>query len=114
MANMTVSITFDADKLIDDVMSNYPEYSSPSLSCYGWKYKECVYLFEDREEDTQYKLTRVELRKGLEVMFNLMAAGELPGIARNVMPDFQNAGNWDMDAADALVQCAIFGEVRYG
>jgi hypothetical protein len=95
-------------------MQNYPEASSPSLRCTSWEYKSDTYKFRDVEENKTHKLSMPELLKGLQIMMDLMVAGKLKGISHYVMPNFQDPGYWDSDAADALVQCAIFGEVIYG
>jgi hypothetical protein len=140
---MHIEIEFDADKLIDDVMANYPEHSSPSLRCVGWNYGGCRFEFRDVEvssvadakadgclieltlvelsdwlagrpyTNVEYVVTRKELRAGLRSLLHELVEGKLRGLSINVN-NFRDPGNWDCDCTDALVQCAIFGEVRYG
>lgn len=142
---MQVKLNIDADTLINSIMANYPEASSPSLKCIGYRYDDCRFAFWDvestpksaaqdgalipfttdtvetfgfmggkHEDQVIYTVDLPALRRGLETVLGLMAGGKLRGIAKYVMPDVTNPGNWDSDAADALVQCSIFGEVRYG
>lgn len=113
---MPITITIsdvDADKLIHDVMQSFPEASHGSpLLCVGWKYEACLFVFLDREEGKRHALTRKRLRKGLEVLLRAVLAGKLKGL--NLHSAFLDSTEWDASCADALVQCAIFGEVIYG
>jgi hypothetical protein len=130
----------EMDTLIDGVMENYPEYSSPSIACVDWDYKACKYHFWDvevtpetvektvippsietlelRRGDVEnavtFHLDRKALRAGMENLLDRLGKGELPGISEYVMRDVTDAGNWDCWAADALVQASIFGDVIYG
>jgi hypothetical protein len=104
----------ETDQLVSEVMESFPEYSSPSLRCISWKYKDMIFKFHDVEEDKIYILDAPKLRKGMAKLLQMMGDGKLPGISRYVMPDVMDAGSWDADAADALVQCAIFDDVIYG
>lgn len=110
---MKVIIEFDEEKLIRDVMENYPEYSSPSLRCRRADYDHCVFSFHDVEEDKRYEVNLPMLKKGLETLLDLVKGNQLPGLSIN-LTNFQDVGEWDCDCADALVQCAIFKEVIYG
>lgn len=110
---MKITIEFDEQKLINDVVQNLPEYSV-SLRCVDFDYKHCRFDFEDDEDGKEYTLTYEKFRKGLKIMLKLLATGHLKGVASYVMPNFEDTGNWDGVAVDCLVQCAIFGEVIYG
>ncbi len=134
-----LTTTFNADQLIDDVMANYPE-ASCCITCVEYNYAACEYLFWDHEvtQDSQntslvpatiqdlnlrrsglvrnavtYRLGRNELRKGMEVLQSLIQAGKLKGLGQ-ALAAWSEPGAWDMFCVDALVQCAIFGEVIYG
>jgi hypothetical protein len=141
---MRIEIDFDADKLIDDIMGGQPEASAGmAIQCIDWDYGKCRYIFRDAEYEygekhhkealikpkweevlhlrlgdarTQavWTLTRPRLRRGLRRMLDALHAGEMPGIAEYVLRDFRDPGNWDSNAADALVQYALFGELIYG
>jgi hypothetical protein len=110
---MQLVIEFDGDKLINEVMESYPE-ASFCLQCISWKYKECRFVFQDQETGKEHLVTLDMLRKGLQLTLEAFSKGKFPGVAKHVMPNFQDAGNWDATAADILVQYSIFGEVMYG
>lgn len=136
---MTLSRTFDADQLIDEVMSGYPE-ATCCITCVSYNYKKCQFEFWDHEVDQKtkndsvipatiqnldlirsghvpfavtYKLDRHALQAGMAVLRDQIQAGKLRGLAID-MDNFTDAGAWDCFCADALVQCAIFGDVIYG
>lgn len=139
MKKMQVTVKINP-KLISDVMSNFPE-ASLCLQCVAFDYKKCEFEFWDQEVDSNsaeksivpakiqdmnlrisgevknavtYKVTKKELEKGLLILANKIGAGELPGLGLG-MSDFNDDDEkWDAFAADALVQCAIFGDVIYG
>lgn len=113
---MKLTIEYDEKTLIDDVMANMPEYSQSYLRCIGWNYVGCEYHFEEEVNDADNPIvrmvTRPKLNKGLKLMLKLIQNRKL-----NVgldLSNFTDAGQWDAIATDALVQCAIFGEVIYG
>jgi len=79
------------EKLIRSVMENFPEADTHNcLKCERYDYENCRFIFYDSEAEK----------------------GE-PRIHLINMPKL-NAGEWDRTDMDALVQCAAFGEVRYG
>jgi len=133
-------VEFKVDpKLIEDVMQNFPE-ASQCLTCVSFKYEKMEFEFWDYEatpeskEDSivpaviqdlnlrrsglvenavTYKLTRKEIENGMKIMVELVFGGKLAGLGLG-QDNFNDAGSWDSWCADALVQCAIFGEVIYG
>jgi hypothetical protein len=110
---MKLTIEFDGDKLISDLMQNYPEASSSSLQCTKWKYNDMVFTFVDTEENKTYTVDLPKLRIGLEKLLSEILAGKLPGLGLSG-PAILDAGSWDAYSMDALVQMSIFGEVIYG
>lgn len=141
MKYLTLTLRVDADHLIQNIMEGYPEYSSDSLRCIDFDYKKLRFEFLDVEVTSDnpetslvvpkinktlrlaysnlhnavtYKIGREELRAGLQLLLEALFEGKLPGIAQYVLRDFQDPGNWDATAADALVQYAIFGRLVYG
>lgn len=125
--------------LVDDVMANYPE-ASACLTCISYNYKACRFEFWDHEvtaddanksivpatvKDVElsrsglvrgaviYVLDRAALDRGMEILLRKVFAGELRGLSLNG-GNVTDPGAWDMWCADALVQCAVFGEVIYG
>ena len=101
------------EKLIREVMENMPEYSI-SLDCGMWDYKGCKYRFQDFESCEVYHVDLEKLLKGYTIMRQKIADGKLHcGLTLDDATWF-DGGSWDAGAVDALVQCAIFGDVIYG
>lgn len=102
------------DKLLKEVMENYPE-ASFCLRCIKWKYDQCKYKFLDEKEDKEYLVTLSLLRKGFEILIGYILKGKyhFEGLDHSNLFDL-DGGDWDAIAIDALVQCAIFGDVIYG
>jgi len=105
-------------ELIYHVMENYPE-ASLCLFCRAWNYRDCEYTFVDEEDEKVYKIGYTELRKGFTKLIGLAISDEFR--TSGWSPAAINADDWedwecDWDAlvVDALVQCAIFGDVIYG
>jgi hypothetical protein len=95
------------------IMENLPEYSE-SLDCIDWDYENCLYTFVDRETGDEYKLTFPLILKGFEKL-----AAKWP-LSFPSLPTKNTEEAWDewcchCDAGvvDAIVQCAIFGEIIY-
>lgn len=136
---MKFEISINPTTLINEVMGNYPEYSL-SLTCVDFDYKECKFQFWDHEvtpasknesiipakienlklrlsgivkDAVTYELTQPILEKGLSILVEKILAGELAGLGLD-SSNITDACQWDADCADALVQCAIFGDVIYG
>ncbi len=105
----------EKEKIVCELMENYPEASSPSLTCIGWKYKECKFIFEeyvDMGDIKRHTVTKDMLVKGFDIMMKEIANGHyhhlpLTGIVGDL-------GDWDADDVDALVQFSVFGELVYG
>lgn len=99
-------------ELIKAIMENEPEYgSTPPMLCVGWDYKRCRFVFHDVEEDIKYNVDMPMLLKGFVKLKKDLLSGKIKLDIGIVIYD---AGNWDAEAVDALVQYAIFGEARYG
>jgi hypothetical protein len=107
-----VTIEFDEEKLIHDVMENYPEYSV-CLQCEKWNYKDVTFSFRDTEDGKLHIVDMQRLRQGLQILLDHLDKGKLPGLSID-LGNFLDTGNWDADCADALVQCSLFGGVIYG
>jgi len=102
------------EKVIREMMENYPEASSGnSLRCLSWKYKEMEFEFLDEEEDKTYTVNLVLLKKGFNKFLKIIEDGKY--FNNGVVPNLLSEGyDYDSQDCDALVQCAIFGEVIYG
>jgi len=114
--------------LINEVMQNYPECSTPAFQCTGWDYDNCEYTFVDYEDgdNPRYRVDYAKLREGFEKLIMIAlgreagkrfyASGWDPSTVFNPSPEAWEdwACDWDAVVVDGLVQCAVFGEVVYG
>lgn len=101
-------------KLIKELMENYPEAGvGNSLRCLRWNYKKMEFKFLDNEEDKIYKVNMDLLKVGLNKLLKIIEDGKY--FNNGVVPNLLSEGyDYDSQDCDALVQCAIFGEVIYG
>jgi len=102
-------------ELANDIMQNYPEYSSPTLECTHWKYTEGKFKFLDVEENKTYDVTIDDIIKALPKFID----GVLKGTWKFYGMDGTqvlclDAGDYDSDMTDAVVQLAIFNDIIYG
>ena len=102
-------------QLAKDIMDCYPEYSSPSLQCVSWKYKDEKFKFVDVEEDKEYTVTIDDVVKAIPVFIIGVMTGKWKfyGLSSDNILEL-DAGNWDADVVDAVVQLVIFKDVIYG
>lgn len=134
-----VSIKIKAMPLIKEVMQNFPE-AGICLTCVDFDYDKLEFDFWDHEVDEEsaeksivpptiqnldlsrsgfienavtYKVGKKELQKGLQILVDLLSKGRLRGLSINT-GNINKPGSWDALCCDALVQCAIFGDVIYG
>jgi len=101
-------------QLIKEMMENYPEASGGnSLRCLSWNYKKMEFKFLDEEEDKTYQVSIELLKVGLDKLLKVIEDGKY--FNNGVVPHLlSEAYDYDSQDCDALVQCAIFGEVIYG
>ena len=101
-------------QLIKDMMENYPEAGrGNSLICVGWNYDKVEFDFVDEETNKEHKVNMVSLKRGLYKLLKIIEGGKYFNCG--VVPNLLSEGyDWDAQDCDALVQCALFGEVRYG
>lgn len=103
------------NKFIKELLENLPE-ASLSMSCKSWDYEKPRFVFYDHEDDgKKYVLTMNKARKGFKIMARLILEGRLQGLSLGAdwMAE-SGAEDWDADAIDSLVQCALLGGVIYG
>jgi len=103
-----------SDELIKSVMENYPEASFGSpLKCKEYNYVEVRFKFVDEETGENYNIDINMLRKGLKILLKIVKEG---GYFNCGYPPalLSKEYDWDGQDVDALVQCAIFGEIMYG
>ena len=102
-------------ELANDIMQNYPEYSSPSLHCTNWKYKEGKYKFVDIEENKTYVVTIDDIVKALPKFIDGIMKGRWKFCGFDGTTVLRlDGGDYDSDSTDAVIQLAIFGDVIYG
>lgn len=118
---VNVNINLNDKQLTEQVLSifdNYPEagagmslrmtsfhYAKKGDDHYAWPLS-----FEDVEADKRYKLTMPMAKRGLKLFFKKVISGQY-AIFSGALTD---AGNYDADAADAVLQCALLGDIIYG
>ena len=102
------------NQLIKEMMENYPEAGGGNcLKCVGWNYKKMEFDFYDEEEDKDYDVNLETLQIGLNKLLKIIEEGKY--FNNGVVPNLLSEGyDYDSQDCDALVQCAIFGEVIYG
>lgn len=99
-------------------MENYPEFSTASLQCISWKYKEGIYRFEEDDESGDIKVHTVTPEMMFEG-FKKLLANRPQCVPPPPSEQTQEAwDNWccqmDADGVDCLLQFALFGELIYG
>lgn len=125
----TAKLQVKAIKLAIDLMQNYPDYSSEWIRCVKFDYgmdeahenqiKPAQYTFKvsDKETDCDKFETRVispeEVATAIPQLWMMVTAGtiHLCGVTDET---FWDAGSWDSEATDALLQVYFYGETVYG
>ncbi len=102
------------EDIIKSAMENYPEAGyANSLRCVNWNYKKTEFVFVDEETEEEYSVDLKKLKKGFTILLKVVEEGKY--FNNGIVPNFLSKGyDWDAQDYDALVQCAIFGEVIYG
>ena len=103
----------DIEKLIKEVVQNLPEYSI-SLQCTEWKYEDCKFSFYDSDTDKDHLINLCMLVRGYGILKKLWNDKKAFFDGIKSEEDWKDAGNWDADIVDALIQCSIFSEIIYG
>jgi len=116
---MRITIHYELDESQVDEISqamaeNWPE-GCDSMRCVKYDYKNCIFEFEDLEDDTLHLVDRAKLRRGFELLINGYAsyAPPVPSV-----PDHRHWHDWlcqcDGETFDALAQLCCFDDVIYG
>jgi hypothetical protein len=119
---VNVEIKIDEELLkgaLRSAMENYPECSTPSLQCTKWKYKECLYTFDeigdDGEIDATHTVTLEKLMEGFEKLMQNRPYCVPPPPVEQTKEAWEDWNcNMDADGVDAVLQFALFGELVYG
>lgn len=122
----TAKLQTKAVKLAIDIMQSYPEYSSEWISCIKYDYgmdeagenqiKPAQYTFRVLDPNEKYE-TRVispeDVAQAIPQLWMMVTAGtiHLCGLTDE---NFWDAGSWDSEATDALLQVYFYGETIYG
>lgn len=102
-------------QLIKSWMENYPEASVGNcMKCVKFDYAKMQFTFWDDEEEKKYKVNETSLKKGLKVFLEVIKQGKYRNSMGNISHILAEGYEDDSQDHDALVQCAVFGEVRYG
>lgn len=101
-------------ELIKEMMENYPEAGSGnSLICTGWDYNQLEFDFVDEETGEHYQVNMKSLKEGIKKLLKIIEEGKY--FNNGVSPNLLSKGyDYDAQDCDALVQCALFGGVKYG
>ena len=128
VAAATAKLQTKAVKLAIDIMQSYPEYSSEWIRCSAYDYgmdearenqiKPAQYTFKVEGPDSEGKfVTRVispeDVAQAIPQLWMMVTAGtiHLCGLTDET---FWDAGSWDSEASDALLQVYFYGETVYG
>lgn len=100
------------DKLIKSLAENWPEASAGfAMQCTDWNYEKMEFRFLDTETDISTRVNMDKLREGMNILLPLLFSGAVDiGVSSAILDE----GKWDAFGNDALIQCAIMGEVVYG
>lgn len=123
---MNLPFEFTQEQLantVQEIFDNYPEANSPSLICTKWNYtgvlpngsvghNQFPMTFEDTEEVKTHLLTQDMAIEGFKKLLNLIITGQIHLDMGG--DDLLDPCSYDSIGADAILQCAIFGEVKYG
>ena len=105
------------DKVIIQMMQDFPEASSESIICMKHNYKDMEFDFIEDDEKTKggvpHHVSMQNLRKGFDKLIELALNGEYNPHSFFPSGIFGDYADWDETDAEALVQCAIFGEIFY-
>lgn len=103
----------EKEKLIREIFENFPEYAyGTCFICTKWDYRNFLFNFTDTETNKKYTITLDKAIKGFDKL--------IPDVLNNKIHlpfgdcGIFDAGNWDSECADVLVQYSIFGEAIYG
>ncbi len=102
---------------VKELMENYPEYSSESMQCVGWKYDEMIFHFNEYNgaQVHRHRVTEDMLLKGMDILLEKMKNKKYFNNGPIDLPGYiENLGCWDANDVDALVQCSVFGDILYG
>jgi hypothetical protein len=98
------------DNFVSELLENLPEYSI-SFEVKSFNYKRNEFELMDYETGKDYVLDLPTAENGFRLLIQKVTNSELPGLG---LEEFWEPGNWDSYSTDALLQCALLGDVIYG
>ena len=114
----STAIAEKGEALVKELTDNFPEYAREEhIYCTGWKYDEDVFTFQVENLETQEHEEKVISSKDLSKVFPLffmsVVAGELD-VSGIDLENIWDAGSWDADALDCMLQLYFYGELVFG
>lgn len=99
--------------LLKSILENLPQYSYSHLACHGWDYEKMEFDFTEDTEDgkdgqVEHTLTFDKAWAGFQKWLDAEIGGG------NNLAGLGDAGNYDKNMVDEIVQYALLGEVVYG
>lgn len=129
-----IELSYNATEIACEVTQNLPECCM-SFQCISFKYgleyvngqftdkiepKNMKFVFVDEEgelvngKSKRYVMTIKEAEKGVIMLIDKILNGKLFFTGCKSFVDLMDMGNWDSEVVDAMVQCAVLGDVIYG
>lgn len=102
-------------KIIKNAMDNYPEAGTGMcIKCTKINRAKMEFEFVDEETGKFHKINMKDLKLGLKKLLKIVEDGKYFNCGQPPNLTAQDGYYWDGQDCDALVQCAIFGNVIYG
>lgn len=98
-----------SETIINNIMSKYPDryYDKPLIIIKKHNNK---YTFIDRRTQITYEITVNQLRMGFQKIIILAINGKYNKFNNT---ELSQKESWSKNNLDALVQCTIFGKIKY-
>ena len=101
-------------QLIKSWMENYPEAGAGNcMKCVKFNYAKMQFVFWDDEEEKEYQLNLADLKKGLNIFLKAIQEGKYYNSMGNIPHILAEGYEDDSQDHDALVQYALFEEIKY-
>ena len=102
---------YSAIQVAQEILQNYPEYSTESLTCTSYDYVNGIYSFIDGEENKTYTVTVEDVAQTIKILMSKMLDGKR--FFQDYW-DYNDLGSYDLEVVDMILQFTIFGSVVYG
>lgn len=103
------SMFIQSETIINKIMTKYPDasYNKPLMFR---KYNKKTFIFLDRKTQITYEITLKQLCLGFQKILIMAINGKYNKFEST---ELLRPVNWSNDNIDALVQCTIFGKIKY-